>query len=170
LSVVIGGTGKLSEYDAAARQAMIDAARADGGDLEFKADGSAVFTDPDGSVIIQHPDGTWTYVDDDGNQGQVGGDWPDNEFTKLLPKPDFTLVGANTYSNEFTVAFSGVTVEQVKAYVEQVKAKGFTANAETQDENYAGIAIYTYSASNAVGYTVTITFSAGIAGLGIEKP
>jgi catechol 2,3-dioxygenase-like lactoylglutathione lyase family enzyme len=171
LAGAIGGTGKLSELDPAAKQAMIDAAKADGGNLEFKADGSVVFTDADGSKSIQKPDGSWTFEDADGNKEdvQVGGDWPDNEFTKLLPKPDFSLMGATTEGDRFEVAFSGATVEQVKAYVEQVKAKGFTIDADTQDESVMGMTVYSYSAKNADEYRVDITFASGVAGLSIEK-
>ena len=39
---------------------------------------------------------TLTEKDADGNEGQVGGDWPDNEFTKLVPKPEFEFLAANT--------------------------------------------------------------------------
>jgi uncharacterized protein YxeA len=170
LAGAIGGTGKLSDFDAATRQKMIDEARAEGGDLEFKADGSVVYTDPDGGKVIQKADGTWVWENENGNQGQMGGDWPDNEFTKLLPKPDFALTAANTSSNDFSVAFTGVTVEQVKDYVEQVKAKGFTVNPDLQDENMMGIVVYTYEAKNADGYKVTITFAAGTTGLEIRKP
>jgi predicted small secreted protein/predicted lactoylglutathione lyase len=167
---LIGGNGKLSDYDAATRQQMIDEARAEGGDLEFKADGSVVYTDPDGSKVIQNPDGTWVWESENGDQGQMGGDWPDNEFTKLLPKPDFALTAANTSDNEFSVAFTGVTVEQVKAYAEQVKAKGFTVNPDLQDQEVMGIVVYTYNAKNADGYTVEITFAAGTTGMIIRKP
>jgi predicted small lipoprotein YifL len=170
LAGAIGGTGKLSDYDAATKQAMIDAARAEGGDLEFKADGSVVYTEPDGEVMIQNPDGTWLWETENGGQGQMGGNWPDNEFTKLLPKPDFALTAASTTADEFSVAFTGVTVEQMKAYVEQVKAKGFTVNPDLQDENMMGIVVYTYNAKNADGYEVEITFAAGTTGMLIRKP
>jgi len=169
LAGAIGGTGKLSDYDAATRQAMIDEARAEGGDLEFKSDGSVAYTDPDGSKVIQNSDGTWTYEDENGNQGQVGGNWPDNEFTKLLPKPDFAMTAANTSGDTFSVGFASVTVEQVKAYVEQVKSKGFTVDPDLQDENVMGIVVYTYEAKNADGYMVTITYAAGTTGLELRK-
>jgi predicted small lipoprotein YifL len=170
LAGAIGGTSKLSDFDTATRQKMIDEARAAGGDLEFKADGSVVYTDPDGGKVIQKPDGTWVWENENGNQGQMGGDWPDNEFTKLLPKPDFALTAANTSGNTFSVGFASVTVEQVKAYVEQVKAKGFTVNPDLQDENMMGIVVYSYEAKNADGYKLTITFAAGTTGLEIRKP
>ena len=170
LAGAIGGTGKLSDYDAATRQAMIDEARAGGCDLEFKADGSMVYTDPDGSKTIQNPDGTWTYEGENGEQGQYGGNWPENEFTKLLPKPDFALAAASTVDNDFTVAFVNVTTDQLKAYVEQVKAKGFTVDAETEDQEVMGISIYSYTAKNADGYEVSVVATQGTTGLSVTKP
>jgi hypothetical protein len=170
LAGAIGGTGKLSEYDAATRQAMIDAAKAEGGNLEFKSDGSVVYTDKDGSKSIQNADGTWTYEGADGEVGQYGGDWPENEFTKLLPKPDFALTAASTNANGFTVAFTNVTAAQLKAYVEQVKAKGFTVDAETEDQEVMGIVIYSYTAKNADGYEVGVFSTQGTSGLTLKKP
>ena len=170
LAGAIGGTGKLSDYDAATRQAMIDAARAEGGDLVFKSDGSVVYTDPDGSKTIQNPDGTWTWENEDGGQAQFGGELPENEFTKLLPKPDFALTAASASNDSFTVAFSGVTLEQTKDYVEKVKAKGFTVDPESQDMEVAGMVTYSYTAKNADGYEILVFNMNGTSGLEITKP
>jgi len=172
LSGLIGGSVILSNADPATQQALIDEARKDGGDIEFRADGSVVYTDPDGSVLIQKPDGTWKYQDADGGSASVqyGGDWPENEFTKLLPKPDFTLTTAIASESEFTVVFQGATLEQIKAYVEKVKSAGFTMDAEVTDEDVMGMAIYSYDAQNAAGYKLNIFSAAGTSGLNIEKP
>ena len=161
----------MSDNDAATRQAMIDAARAEGGDLEFRADGTVVYTDADGSVVIQHPDGSWEYRDPDGqvSTAQFGGDWPDNEFTRLLPKPSFTLSAAVTSGDMFTVVFLSAELDQLKAYTEQVKTSGFNVDADTQEMEVMGMLIYSYSAENANGYRVNIFSSAGSAGLTITK-
>ena len=172
LSGLIGGSTILSNADPATQQALIDEARKDGGDIEFRADGSVVYIDPDGSVLIQKPDGTWEYQDVDGGgaSAQFGGDWPENEFTKLLPKPEFTLTAAITSDSEFTVVFQGATIEQIKAYVEEAKLAGFTVNAETTDEAVAGMTIYSYDAENNAGYTLNVFSTAGQSGLNIAKP
>jgi hypothetical protein len=170
LAGAIGGTGKLSDFDTATRQKMIDEARAAGGDLEFKADGSVVYTDPDGKKTVQNTDGTWAWENEDGGQAQFGGDWPENEFTKLLPKPDFALTAASADNGGFTVAFTGVTLEQIKDYVEQVKTKGFTVDPDVQNTEAAGMTIYSYTAKNATGYEVNIFIMNGTAGLEITKP
>lgn len=102
--------------DPAARQQIIDAAKADGFDVSFGADGSMTITDTDGTVIVQQPDGTWVMKDTDGQTAQLGGNWPDNEFTRLVPKPGFKLAGASTSEDEFSAAFQSVDVDQIKAY------------------------------------------------------
>lgn len=88
------------------RQQIIDAAKADGFDVSFGADGSMTVKDKDGTVIVQQPDGTWVMKDADGQTAQLGGNWPDNEFTRLVPKPGFKLAGASTSEDEFPPLFS----------------------------------------------------------------
>jgi hypothetical protein len=166
-----GGGALISGLDKAAKQDFIDDAKADGYDVVFTADGGMVMTDTaTGDVVTQNADGTWKIDDASGDQVQVGGDWPNNEFTKLVAKPDFTFVGASTSADSFGVGFSDVTVEQVKDYTEKVKAKGFTISPDVQDEDLMGMVIFLYSAKNADGYSVEIAFSAGTAGLTITKP
>ena len=172
LSDIIDGSMNISGADPAAKQAMIDEARKEGGDLEFRADGSMVYTDPEGSVMIQKPDGTWEYQDKDGGgvSVQYSGDWPENEYTKLLPKPDFTLTAAIATDSGFMVIFQDATIDQIKAYVEKIKLAGFTVGAETTDEDIMGMVMYSYDAKNTAGYSLSIFSAAGQAGLTIEKP
>ena len=118
-------------------------------DVEFGADGSTTFKDKDGSEVVQKADGTWTVKDPDGGEGQLGGSWPDNEFTKLVPKPDFALGAAAGDSQEFSVVFMNATIEQMRGYTDKVKAAGFTVGAEVEDQELMGMVVYTYSASNA---------------------
>ena len=155
--------------DAAQKQAIIDDAKKDGMDVSFGSDGSMTVKDTDGTEIVQKPDGTWTIKDSEGGEGQVGGSWPDNEFTKLLPKPDFALTAANTTDDEFTVAFTSATLEEIKAYVEKVKEKGFTVNATAEDQSVMGMVVYNYAADNADGYHVEIFSAAGTSGVTISK-
>ena len=165
-----GGTDTVwGMQDPAARQRIIDAAKADGFDVSFGADGSMTVKDKDGTVFVQSTDGTWTMQGKDGQAAQLGGDWPDNEFTRLVPKPGFKLAGASTSENEFSAAFQSVAVDQIKAYAVQVKASGFTVDAEEEDQNVYGVVVYTYSAYNANGYRVEVTFASGTAGITINK-
>jgi predicted secreted protein len=99
---------------------------------------------------------------------QFGGDWPDNEFTRILPKPDFAVSFAQEINDGFTVMFSA-NIDQLKAYVEQVKAAGFTVGAYTQDTEIMGMAIYSYNAKNADGFEVNVYSTSGASGLNVFK-
>ncbi len=173
LASVMAGNGSTDtvwgEQNAATQQEIINSAKADGYDVSFGKDGSMTVKGADGSVVVQNPDGTWTLNSSDGTTAQFGGDWPDNEFTKLLPKPDFQLYGANSSNDGFTAASQSATVAQIKAYAEKVKAKGFTVDAEEDEQNVYGIVIYTYKANNAAGFRVEITFASGTSGISISK-
>lgn len=167
-----GGTDTVwGQQDAATRQAIIDSAKEDGLDASFGADGSLTIKDPEsGETYVQKPDGTWTYQDVEGSEGQIGGNWPDNDFTKLVPKPDFTLAAANTDDMGFSVVFSDATIEQMREYAEQVKAAGFDQNITTEDQEVMGMVIYSFTASNADGYTVEVFSASGASGMNITAP
>lgn len=172
-SAIMAGKGATDtvwcKQDAATRQSIVDSAKEGGYDVSFGADGSMTITDTDGTVIVQQPDGTWVMKDADGSSAQFGGEWPENEFTKLVPKPNFDVMGASSDDGSFTVAFSGVEIEQVKAYADKVKAKGFTIDATEENQNVYGVSIYTYTAYNSDGYCVEITFANGTSGITISK-
>jgi hypothetical protein len=162
--------GNQPVFDEAMRQAMIDAAKEEGSNLEFKPDGSMIITNSDGSKAIQKPDGSWTFEHADGSQGQYGGDWPDNEFTRLVPKPNFVVLGASEDGDTFTIGFNNVTIEQTKAYAEKLKAAGFTIDEETEDIAVMGIVAYKFSAKNEDGYFVSLVNATGVTALEIKKP
>ena len=165
-----GGTDVVwGKQDEATKQALIDEAKKDGVDVSFSADGSMTVVDEDGTTMVQKPDGTWVIKDEEGNEGQVGGEWPDNEFTRLVPKPDFELYAASGDDEFFTVAFTNGTIEGVRAYAEKLKVAGFTVNPEVTDTEMMGITMYNYIASNGKGVTVTLTFGAGASALTFEK-
>ena len=165
-----GGTDKIwSAQDESTKQALVEAARQSGCEVTFGADGSTVIKDPEGNTFIQTADGAWTSHNDDGSTTQIGGNWPDNEFTRLLPKPEFALLGASSSETEFSVAFQSVSVEQIKDYAEKVKARGFTVDAQETDQNSYGVAVYYYEAYNADGYYVSISFAAGSSAVMISK-
>lgn len=158
-----------SELDAAQKQALADELKQEGMDVTYNADGSTTFVDTDGSIIEQKADGTWTVKDADGSEGQIGGNWPDNEFTKLVPKPDFAITAASTDGEGFNVAFSDATIDQIKAYAEEVKKAGFDVDPQTEDQAVAGMTIYSYTAQNADGYTIEIYSASGMNGFTIYK-
>ena len=170
---IMSGNGSTDtvygQLDEASKQQIISDLAKDGYKASFGADGSMTIVDPDGTTMVQKPDGTWVVKDADGGEGQIGGDWSDNEFTKLIPKPDFELFAANTETDSFTVAFKSATVEQIKDYAAKVKAAGFNINEEVEDQEVMGMVIYSFTAENADGYTVEITSANGTSALTISK-
>ena len=170
---IMSGNGSTDtvygQLDEASKQQIISDLAKDGYEASFGADGSMTIVDPDGTTMVQKPDGTWVVKSEDGGEGQIGGDWPDNEFTKLVPKPDFELFGANTETDSFSVAFTSATIEQIRAYAAKVKAAGFNINEEVEDQEVMGMVIYSFTAENADGYTVEITSANGTSSLSISK-
>lgn len=170
---IMSGNGSTDtiygQLDEASKQQIISDLAKDGYEASFGADGSMTIVDPDGTTMVQKPDGTWVVKDADGGEGQIGGDWPDNEFTKLIPKPDFELFAANTETDSFSVAFMSATIEQIRDYAAKVKAAGFNINEEVEDQEVMGMVIYSFTAENADGYTVEITSANGTSALTISK-
>ncbi len=170
---IMSGNGSTDtiygQLDEASKQQIISDLESEGYDVSFGTDGSMTIVDPDGTTMVQKPDGTWVVKDADGGEGQLGGDWPDNEFTKLIPKPDFELFAANTETDSFSVAFMSATIEQIKDYAAKVKAAGFNINEEVEDQEVMGMVIYSFTAENADGYTVEITSANGTSALTISK-
>ena len=62
-----------------------------------------------------------------------------------------------------------VTVDQIRAYAEKVKSSGFDKDVEVTDQNAMGVVVYNFTASNAAGYEVSITYAAAVSGLTINK-
>jgi len=170
---IMSGNGSTDtiygQLDEASKQQIISDLAKEGYEASFGADGSMTIVDPDGTTMVQKPDGTWVVKDADGGEGQIGGDWPDNEFTKLIPKPDFELFAANTETDSFSVAFTSATIEQIRDYAAKVKAAGFNINEEVEDQEVMGMVIYSFTAENADGYTVEITSANGTSSITISK-
>lgn len=170
---IMSGNGSTDtvygQLDEASKQQIISDLESEGYDVSFGTDGSMTIVDPDGTTMVQKPDGTWVVKDDEGGEGQLGGDWPDNEFTKLIPKPDFELFAANTETDSFSVAFTSATVEQIRDYVTKVKAAGFNIDEEVEDQEMMGMVIYSFTAENADGYTIEITSANGTSSITISK-
>ena len=56
------------------------------------------------------------------------GEWPDNEFTKLIPKPEFEVEESFLTTKQYMASFEDVTMDEAKKYCEQLKAAGFDKN------------------------------------------
>ena len=84
--------------------------------------------------------------------------WPDNEFTRQVPKPNFAVSVGSITDTEFAVLGSGATMENLRDYTKQLQRAGFNKNAETTDEAAFGMATYSYRADNNKGYQVEINY------------
>jgi hypothetical protein len=170
LDSAIGGQMNLSDLDESVKKYLIEQAEAAGGKMEFRSDGSTVHTSADGDVSIQNPDNTWTYESAEGDRAQFGGEWPDTKFTQLLPKPNMALTAATDKEDEFVAFFQNASLEEIRAYAEEVKAKGFTEDAESEDMDLDGVTVFSYKAKNADGYRVNIFFTNEMSGVTIQNP
>ena len=158
------------QMDEASKQQLVMEGKAEGIDISFGADGSTTFVDnEDGTVVVQKPDGSWVVKDADGGEGQIGGNWPDNEYTRLVPKPSLELQATYIEGESFGATFTNATVEQIRDYVEQVKAAGFNINEVVEDREFGEMVLYSFTAENADGYIASITFANGTSSLSIGK-
>jgi hypothetical protein len=96
-----------------------------------------------------------------GDSNQGGGfnntydnDWPENEYTKLVPRPDFEVEYCDDEVNGISAKYINTTMESVKAYASQLKAAGFTV--DPQESEYDGQ--YVYGAGKGKAYFVTISY------------
>ncbi len=137
-------------------------------EASFGEDGSTTLTADDFSMT-QKPDGSWVNISEEDGETQFGDNWPENEFTKLLPKPAFPITMANSNGDEFVVVFENPDLDALRAYAQKVKAAGFDQNVEVMDENVMGMVIYTYSADHASGYHVEVFSASGTSGITVTK-
>lgn len=96
--------------------------------------------------------------------------WPENEFTGIVPKPEFgQLNGAVEIDGEFFVTINASEISRVKEYVELVKTFGFTENIELIDEEAMGIDVYSFSAENTNGYKILVEYAVKVCSVTITK-
>ena len=169
LSEGLFGGMDFDELPSELQEQVRDEMEKEGVDIKTNSDGSTTYVSEDGSEVTQNEDGTWVITNEDGSTGQLGGDWPENEYTKQVPKPPFGLTAAGTDEYGFSVAFIGVETDDLRDYVEKLKDKGFTKDVESEDTEMFGIVMFTYAASNSKGYRVEVTSAMGVCGMTITK-
>jgi hypothetical protein len=98
--------------------------------------------------------------------------WPDNEFTRHIPQPDFpiSVTGSGGDMNDFVVIFKGADVEQIKSYVEKVKESGFNLRQDVEEYRAGRVTFYSFEAENEEGYEIEVFSVKSRAGLTLEKP
>ena len=94
-------------------------------------------------------------------------EWPENEFTKLIPKPAFNISVSSSDGAALSVTALGVTTDQLKDYVKELKRAGFDQNQAFSDTAMLGI--YSYKADNGKGYTVEVSSVLGINTIAVRK-
>ncbi len=137
--------------------------------VEIKEDGSTKIQTETGIGVTQKEDGSLEIEATEGEIEQLDGNWPKNDFTKQVPKPDFQPTAANTQEKSFSVAFVDAKVEDIRNYVEDLKKAGFTVNATNKDVEVFGVVAYAYTASNGNGYKVEVTYAQDMCGMTITK-
>jgi hypothetical protein len=95
--------------------------------------------------------------------------WPKNEFTQQVPKPDFEVSFGSVSDTEYTALFGNVSTNDLKKYVEKVKRAGFGKNAKTEEQAALGVAVYSYTADNGKGYQVSVATALGMNAIAIKK-
>jgi hypothetical protein len=123
----------------------------------------------DGARLLNLPEDASQSGSGAGPEAGPAGEWPDNEFTRLLPKPGFGIGYSAVDEDGFAATFTGATVEQLREYVEAVKAAGFTVDAELQDQEVLGMTVFSYRAENADGYSVNIAYYSGTGSLTVDR-
>lgn len=96
--------------------------------------------------------------------------WPENEYTGIVPKPEFgVLNGAVEIEGEFYVTINESEISEVKAYVEILKTFGFIENTELIDKEPLGIDVYSYSAESISGYKILVEYAMKVCSVTITK-
>ena len=151
-------------YGTSFPEGTIEATREDGTRVFNLPDGTTVFFRTNGMILTIYINGNWKYLDSDGIAPENDENWPSNEFTALVPKPDFEMA-LNQEGKLFSVSFTDVTMQQMRDYAEMLKLVGFNVSVS---ENKLG-EFYQFSAYNADKCTVSILYNAGYAHLMMYK-
>ncbi len=99
------------------------------------------------------------------NVKNVSSKWENNEYTRQLPKPDIVVAAAGESDLGYSASFAAATLAQIKAYAAKVKEAGFDKEVWESDGD-----TYIYSADNADGWSVMVSWAEGQAGVLISKP
>jgi len=85
--------------------------------------------------------------------------WPDNEYTKGIPIPNFEIIDIQIMEEEdlIIISFVNVEINQLQEYAEKLKAVGFTTRLNEYTYDYAGSTYYSFNAvRNEDGYEATL--------------
>ena len=108
-------------------------------------------------------------TDDSGDSPELLDAWPDNEITRQAPVPPFAGSIITADEDSVTLYATSAAEADVLSYVAAAKAKGFTLDANETDQTVSGYRIYSYTAENAAGYQINVSFVGGTATVVISK-
>ena len=120
--------------------------------------------DPDDPEAGEDPDSQGTNDDP-----AILIEWPDNEITRQVPKPAVKAPTIVADSDSVTLMSSSSTFSEAKTYANQLKTAGFTKDIYEDTNSVAGYEIYTFTAENQNGLSVSLTFAAGTVTVSISK-
>ncbi|MCL2399360.1 MAG: hypothetical protein FWC91_06420 [Defluviitaleaceae bacterium] len=154
------------------QQETIKKGRENGIEVNFRNDGSVIFEHEDGTTAIVNSDGSWVFDDLGWGTGlQIGGDFPLNELTQLIPVPSFPIYGAMGNEINYLFTFYDVTLTQIREYAEQSRARGFTIDERLFDgESILGGHFFDFTAHDLNGNIINVTYSSNSATITIERP
>ncbi len=131
----------------AEKEEFVKEAKAEGLDVIFNDDGTTTIVYSDGSRATQQADGTFV-VESEGFEGQIGGEWPSNDMTELIPKPEKgQLLTSEIIDGTFTAMLGDCTVNDAVDYAAKLIEKGFDDNVES-DESMLETGVFTFRGEN----------------------
>lgn len=106
----------------------------------------------------------------------VSSEWPENEYTKLIPQPEgVTIEGNQANDNPYFVghdiAISGWSVADAKAYAEQLKKAGFTIPGSGSEDGVVedNGTTFSFAVENSDGLYVSIYTNGSNGAISIQK-
>ena len=95
-----------------------------------------------------------------------GPKWPDNEFTRAVPKPSMELQLAMQMSDTtFMAAFKDPSLDEVRAYGEELLAEGFNIDQGVREVTQTGsdeVTMYVFTGIRSSGFEVTLIWDSSV--------
>ena len=108
-------------------------------------------------------------IPDDTSEPTDPSEWPDNEYTRLVPKPKTVTVTEMDLSDNYCAIATTWTIEETIEYAGQIKAAGFDQDVIEQSGTDVGVEMFTFTGTNTDGVEVMVVFTGGESGITIKK-
>jgi len=166
ITIIIAAVGA---YAALVSAGVLDNPRAAKTTITTRAFQAEVITGPDKTGLAATNSPGETTTTPESKEYNIGDDtdftaqWPDNQFTRQVPKPDFAVSFGSISETEYVALSDIVTVQQLRNYVIKLQKAGFSQNAESTDEYVFGLSLFSYVADNGKGYQVDVEVTSSTA-------